>query len=328
MEGAVAMAYAYVDWEPSRYVALLPKIDPEASKYSRGSLAVIGGSARFTGAPVLSALAAARTGAGYVTLVVPSEMETVARMHLLSIPVIGAPSRNGTFLSGATRLLTDELRHLDAVAIGPGMCCTAQTSSLVEEVLSNLDMPVVVDADGLNAISGRALTADRAGRRPGVGNRVLTALVARNAAGHATILTPHDGELARIVKACAEAGLDLPVDLDGGSDRADNAMAVATATGSIVVAKGRETVIAGDGKVLRSAFGSAALAKAGTGDVLTGVIGAFAASGLAAFDAAALGVVVHSLAGEHARSALSLASVMAEDVVEAIPAALKQIARF
>ncbi len=319
------MGLKVLEWDDAKYASLLPKIDDEASKYSRGSVAVLGGSQRFTGAPILSALASARAGAGYTTLIAPCDMELVARMHLLSIPVVGAPSHDGTFLADSSDVAAKTLRHLDAVVLGPGMDVNMQTAGFCENVLRAYDAPIVADADGLNAIAGRHLGADPS-KWGGCENTVMDALMQRAERGAKTVLTPHDGELKRLVRAVEHVGFELPetvaAEYRDYSERACNAQFVAAATGAVVVAKGHETLIVADGVVLSSRHATSALAKSGTGDVLSGIIGALLAQGLDAFDAAALGVRIHGEAGVAAEAELGRASVVAEDVVESIPQAI------
>lgn len=311
-----------VRWTEQEHALLLPAIDPDASKYSRGSVLVAGGSARYTGAPVLAARAAARAGAGYTSLMVPSDMEQVARAHLLSIPVIAAPCIDGAFRPGAATLPGELLGHLDALVAGPGMGVTDATAGFITRLLDGYDVPVVLDADALNVVAGRNPIARGTGR-PGDAFR---SLLARGKRGATTILTPHDGELKRLLAACGVSDDAAGSEEDLDSARLRRAVAVAEATGAVVVAKGRRTLVVEAGRpVLVSAYASAVLAKAGTGDVLSGIIGSLCAQGLQGFEAAALGVFVHAKAGEEARARLGMHAPMAEDVIDGIAPALKAL---
>ena len=314
-------AVSTVRWTEQEHALLLPSIGPDASKYTRGSLLVAGGSARYTGAPILAARAAARTGAGYTSLMVPADMESIARAHVLSIPVIGAPSIEGMFRPGAAMIPGEQLGHLDALVAGPGMGVSDATAGFIARLLDGYDVPVVLDADALNVVAGRNPIARAAGR-PG---DALRALQSRAGRGAATVLTPHDGELKRLLVACGCAD-DGAEDEDISAARLRRAAAVAEATGAVVVAKGRQTLIVCEGRpALISAFGSPVLAKAGTGDVLAGIIGSLCAQGLSAYEASGLGVFIHAKAGEHARAMLGMHAPMAEDVIEGIAPAIKAL---
>ncbi len=285
---------------------LLPRVPADSNKYTRGSVLVIGGSSRYTGAPILAAMAAARSGAGYTSVMVPRCMELAARSHLLSVPVI-CPQGDGASLSAEPVLdAISQLGHIDCIVIGPGLGVSPQVARMCWMVLERCDVPIVADADALNCIAGMHVAAGDPS-----GSQVLDALRGR---GGKCVLTPHDGELARLAQAvgiCPE-----------GLDRSLLARQLAEALGCVVVAKGGVTRIVSPTGRRSYSDGTPALAKAGTGDVLAGMIGSFAAQGLALDDASALAVFAHGLAGKLAEDRLGTLSVMAEDVVDAIPHAL------
>lgn len=293
----------------ARYAGMLPQVDAEASKYSRGSVLVVGGSARYTGAPVMAAQASARTGAGYTSVLVPGAAAGVARAHLLSIPVIpyGGPEQDSLDEGALDGVLS--LRHLDALVLGPGMGASERTAALCREAFGRVDAPIVADADALNCISGLHCQEDR--RR---WNSVAYALKRREAP---TVLTPHDGELVRLAAA---TGVEVE-----GKDRAELAAAVSEALGCVVVAKGHVTQVAAGGEVHAVDNATPALAKAGTGDVLAGMVGALVAQGLEPADAAELAVYLHGSAGKLAEAELGTLSVMAEDVIERIASAIVEL---
>jgi NAD(P)H-hydrate epimerase len=271
---------------------LLPPLPRDAHKYTRGCLTVFAGSARFPGAAVLAAKAAARAGAGYVTLVIPEPVVTVAQAHLLSIPVVAASATDGAFATDAWEGARDHLTHLDAVVIGPGLTATSSTSAFVQTVVRDVAVPLLLDADALNILSlflwqGTVLKTSCAGM----------------------VLTPHAGELKRL---CEAAGVT-------------DARQLAEKLDAIVVAKGPETRIVSSTREHRSTAGTPALAKAGTGDVLSGIIGSFMAQNIAPFDAAVLGVELHGRAGQHAEAHLGQRAVCAEDLIDSLPAILKSL---
>jgi NAD(P)H-hydrate epimerase len=275
---------------------LLPPILDDAHKYSRGSLLILAGSRRFPGAAVLAAQAAARAGAGYVTLATPEPVVAIAQTHLLSIPVVAAPAEGGAFAAEAWENLRDQQTHLDAIALGPGLTLTPSTSAFVQAFIqdsAHTTMPsVLLDADALNIL---ALLWQQ-GLIP-------------EAACASWVLTPHAGELKRLCEATATP----------------DAQKLAEKLGAVIVAKGPGTRVFSPFQEYRSTSGTAALAKAGTGDVLCGIIGSLLAQGAAPFDAAVLGVELHGRAGQLAEARLCRRAVCAEDVIESIPAALKTL---
>ncbi len=324
----MTMMFFKVMWDDARYASIVPQIDADSNKYTRGSVAVVGGSARYTGAPIMAARAASRTGAGYTTLVVPAQMEQTARSHVLSIPVVAvgtgvdqhSPYAGYVEPDGVMDALAS-LRHLDAVVAGPGMGSSPAVTHTISRLLTEIEAPLVLDADALNAISGIFSRPDGAAQ---IG--LVEELAERSGRKLQTVLTPHEGELARLAGACRAAGAQDVPNIVGADTKEIDAVLVSGFTGAVVVAKGPTTLVVSQARTLESANGTPALAKAGTGDVLAGMIGSLVAQRLDAFEAAALGVHVHSLAGVCAEESLGTASVMAEDVIEAIPEALARAA--
>ncbi|MCL2883508.1 MAG: NAD(P)H-hydrate dehydratase [Coriobacteriia bacterium] len=343
--------------------ALLPPIAPNAHKYQRGSLLVMGGSKRYVGAAVLAAQAAARTGAGYVSLAVPDGVEARAQAHLLTVPVIGLPASaagdgqsaafgqsasaagsgqppsaansnqqlaasNGQqpsaaagFPPQALETLIAQLKHVDAMLYGPGVLEGQGNQQLLIDCLAAADLPLVLDAGALPLL-GQWLQAQRAqpepqaqGHEPQSPPPVPPAppasLALRPSPGSAwtVILTPHAGELAVLLRAsgCADAA------------------ALAKALQAIVVLKGPETVVYHQDGQERSRSGTVGLAKAGSGDVLAGIIASLLAQGATPGQAAMAGVELHGRAGCQAMAKKSLRAMIARDIIEAIPDVLKLV---
>lgn len=272
-----------MDEVPARHAA--------STKFSEGAVAVVGGSAGLTGAPSMASEAAARAGAGYVTALVPASRELVFELRLLEVMTRGLPDREGALSPQALEPALKALGRVDAVVLGPGIGRDEGTFELVRSLAGRVDVPLLLDADGLNAHAGRL--ADLAAR-PGP-----------------TLLTPHAGELARLLEtdsASVEA------------ERLEHVRRAARTADAVVVLKGDDTLVAEpDGTVAVSLGATPALATAGTGDVLSGVIGALLAKGLPAFPAACAGVHLHAAAGAHAASRLGAEGVIARDVIEALP---------
>jgi NAD(P)H-hydrate epimerase len=268
----------------------------QGHKRSSGVLLVVAGSRSMTGAPALIARAAGRVGAGLVIVATPRDALPVVAAHAIEAVFLPLDQTEaGTVASGALDAVLEAARGADAVAIGPGLSRDDETARLVRDVVARCATPFVLDADGLNAFEG---DAGGLGRRPA-----------------ATVLTPHDGEFARLMLRSAT---EMP-------DRVSAARALADASHAVALLKGTRTVIAQPGGPARvNPTGTPALATAGTGDVLTGMIGGLLARGLPGLEAATAGAFVHGLAGQRAGATLG-EGVLAADVVERIPEAIASV---
>ncbi len=278
----------------------LPPRPERAHKGDFGRLLIVAGSIDYPGAALLAGLGAMRAGAGVVRI---ATGESVAARLAGRIPEITwmpldeeAP---GLLSPGGWRRLTTESPDYDAVVIGPGLGRQPATLRRARNLVAALRPATVVDADALNALAG--------------GARWWQGL-------HASlVLTPHAGEFARLIGGEAPAS-------DDDEGRATAAASAAVRWGQVVVLKGAHTVVADpDGRVLQSGIASPALAGAGSGDVLSGVVGAFLASGAEPFDAAACGVAAHAAAGLLAEQRIGRAGVMAGDIANLLPQAMEQL---
>jgi ADP-dependent NAD(P)H-hydrate dehydratase / NAD(P)H-hydrate epimerase len=266
---------------------LVPR-EADANKWSSGLL-VIGGSGGMTGAPMFVSHAAMRVGAGIVWCGVPG-VEAAARAGGTEVVVRALPSTPGGALASVPEDLTASLERFRAVAVGPGLGTADATCGAVRDLVSRITVPLVLDADGLNAFAGEP-----------------AALCAR---GAPTIVTPHEGEYRRL--------LGEPV----GDDRVAAARRLAEQTGAIALLKGPGTVIAApDGTAVIEPVGDAALATAGSGDVLTGIIAGLLARGLEPFAAAAAGAFLHGRAADRAGHT----GLIASDLVAALPRAIADL---
>ena len=271
----------------------LPRRRAETHKGDYGRLMIFGGSVGYTGAPTLAARAAVRSGAGLVFLGVPEPIyaaEAVKNDEAMPFPL--PADGDGRISPDALRAAAERLRGCDVCAVGPGMGKGEGTAALVRFLLETWEKPLVIDADGLNMLA-RQTDLLRAHRGP-------------------VVLTPHDGEFAR-----------LGGRLDG--DRAQCAADFAAAYGCILVLKGHRTLIAfPDGTLLRCCRGNPGMAKGGTGDVLTGVVAALLCQ-LPAETAVPAAVYLHALAGDLCAAEKGEYAMTATDLIEALPAATKQI---
>lgn len=286
-----------VDW--------LKTLIPERPRYSHkgdyGHVLIVAGSRGKTGAAIMAAKACMRTGAGLVTLGAPETLMDVFQMRVTEEMTLPLPDRgDGTLSSKACAKILDFLSgKADVLCIGPGIGVSEDTERLMTEILRTLNKPLVVDADAINSISGHKLLREY--KAP-------------------LILTPHPGEMSRLI---SKAGLKTDI-ADIERDRIEAARSFSKETGVNLVLKGVPTVIANpDGRVIINPKGNPGMATAGTGDVLTGMIGALIGQGLNPFEAATLGVYLHGLAGDIVASSKGEHSLIASDVIEAIPEAFK-----
>ncbi|MFZ1155928.1 MAG: NAD(P)H-hydrate dehydratase [Solirubrobacteraceae bacterium] len=272
----------------------LPRRTARSTKFTSGHVVVVGGSRGLTGAPAMTALAAMRTGAGYVTACVPASLREILDTQLMEAMTRPLPDEQGALTVEGLSEAMESLARADALALGPGLGRDPRSMQLARELMRRSPIGTVLDADGLNAHAG-----------------CLSDLALRDAP---TVLTPHAGELARLLEI--DSGQVERRRLHYARDAAERAQAV-------VVLKGDDTLIVEPaGRVAISRGNSPALATAGTGDVLTGVITALLAQGLDVFTAAAAGVQLHAQAGrEAARIQGAPEGVIATDVIAALPGA-------
>ena len=283
---------------------MLPSVTA-VDKFSRGSVLVVGGSSRFPGAPIMAARAAARAGAGYVTLAVPETIVPIVQSHLIEIPVVGLPADSDGIISSEARNEVVRLaRENSTTLVGPGMRVTSGTVSAVSALLS-ADMPLVVDADGLNCIS--RLTSGALPEFPELLRRTAP-----------LVLTPHRRELGRLV-----GNDDTPP--DSLASQLEIARRIIWADGGselTIVTKGTATGCVGVEQAILPKPGPAVLATAGSGDVLAGMIASLLAQTAGKFDdyplLCALACEIHGYAGSIAAERYGSRGVMATDIIDAI----------
>jgi ADP-dependent NAD(P)H-hydrate dehydratase / NAD(P)H-hydrate epimerase len=276
-------------------LTLPPRRGPRSTKFSSGQVAIAGGSRGLTGAVRMASLAAIRAGAGYATAVVPAELEAIFEQGQPEVMSVGCPGGDGCLAPAAAKPLLRTFERAAAGVFGPGLGRDPASVSLAHEVLASIEAPLVVDADGLNAFAGR-----------------LDAIAARRVP---TILTPHAGELGRLLGRSSE---------EVGSRRLAAAREAAGAADAVVVLKGDDTIVTDGTRVAVNALSAPALATAGSGDVLAGMIAALAARGLEPFAAACAAVLAHARAGRDAAARVGAAeSVIASDVIDSIAAGLR-----
>jgi NAD(P)H-hydrate epimerase len=291
-EGPSEPALGLID---DRVTEGIPRRGRESTKFAAGSVLVCGGSAGLTGAPCMAAEAAMRTGAGYVTACIPASLNAIFEVRLLEVMTVPLPDSGGSLQAAAAEIVLERAARSDALVLGPGLGREEEAAQLARDLAERADIPLLLDADGLNAHAG-----------------ALASLSARQTG---TVLTPHAGELARLV------GTESA---QVAARRLYHARQAAEESQAIVVLKGDDTLVAApSGIVAVSRGATAALATAGTGDVLSGVIGALLAKRMDPFEAACAGVLLHARAGREAEARLGSEGVIARDVIEQLPTALR-----
>jgi ADP-dependent NAD(P)H-hydrate dehydratase / NAD(P)H-hydrate epimerase len=273
----------------------LPTRGRHSTKFSSGQVTIAGGSVGLTGAVRMSSRAAIRGGAGYATVAVPADLQPVFAAADPEVMSKAIPGGDGHFSHNSVEAIVAAFERAAAGVLGPGLGRDEGALTLAREVGLRIGCPLVIDADGLNAFAGRlGRLADR--RAP-------------------TVLTPHAGELGRLL------GHDSGV-ID--AHRLAAAREAADTSGAVVVLKGDDTIVTDGERVAINAVSAPALATAGTGDVLSGLTAAMIARGLEPFAAASAAVLAHARAGREAARRIGAAeSVIATDVIDAIPAGLR-----
>jgi NAD(P)H-hydrate epimerase len=279
-----------------RVLRRIPRRGRESTKFAAGSVVVCGGSTGLTGAPSMASEAAARAGAGYVTACVPATLNLIFETRLLEVMTVPLPDKDGSLEPYGLDTVLERAGRSNSLVLGPGIGREPGAFELARSVARKAELPLLLDADGLNAHAG-----------------AIGSLAQRPAP---TVLTPHAGELARLLESDSQA-------ID--ARRLHSARRAASEAHAIIVLKGDDTLVAEpDGRVAVSPGAAAALATAGTGDVLSGVIGAYLAKSMDPFEAACAGVLVHARAGRLAAATIGDEGVIASDVIELLPRALTE----
>lgn len=266
---------------------------PDSHKGDYGHILVLAGSVGLTGAAYLTAQAALLSGSGLVTLGIPKSLNAILARRLTEVMTKVLPETKAQSLSlKAFSQIKKFSEKADVIAIGPGLSQNRETQTLIRKVVSSINKPMVIDADGLNALVGH-----------------LDILPA-------TVLTPHPGEMARLI--ARTKGFIR-------KDRKKVAKDFAAKYNVTLVLKGHRTVVAGpSGKIYVNKTGNPGMASGGMGDVLTGIIASLIGQGFSAFDAAKIGVYVHGSAGDIAAKEKGQPSLIATDLLNKLPDVLRK----
>jgi NAD(P)H-hydrate epimerase len=278
---------------------LLPKRPKDAYKNVFGHVLVLAGSAGMTGAAALASEGAIRIGAGLVTLGIPKSLNQVMAVKLTEVmtkPL--AETEEQTLSLKALETINNllQLRNINAAVIGPGLSTHPETVELVRSFVAGSKIPLVIDADAINALVGKLE-------------------IFRTARGR-IVITPHAGELGRLIAQHATLIK---------KEREKYPVEFSRETGAICVLKGYRTIITDGEKVFVNNTGNPGMATAGSGDVLSGILGGLIAQGLEIMDAAKAAVFIHGLAGDLAIKETTEMGLVASDILKAIPLALKSI---
>ena len=294
--------------EKDQAALLVPARPADSHKGDYGHVLVIAGSRGRTGAALMTAKACLRSGAGLVTIGVPGTLAGVFQSKVTEEMVLPLPDRGDGSLSfeAAGEILRFVSGKADVLAIGPGIGISADNTRIMRELITNSAAPMVIDADGINSIKGDAGILRKA-KSP-------------------VILTPHVGEMARLLKADGEDESAGRTAIE--KERIALSLFFSTKNGVYLSLKGAPTLIAEPGgRLFINTTGNPGMATAGSGDVLTGIISAFLGQQLNPLDACVLGVYLHGLAGDMAASAKGMHSMIATDIIEQLPGAFAALKR-
>lgn len=282
----------------------LPKMkarDPNSHKGDYGHVLVIAGSTGMTGAAYLCSKAALRSGSGLVTLGIPESLNPIMEVKLTCVMTCPLPeTETGSLSESAKNQILELSKGSDVVIIGPGMSQHNSTKTLIAILLREICLPIVLDADGLNAITEK--------------------LSLLNETKKDVVITPHPGELARLMnlRSAAEVQNDR-INIANSfinSIRYDN-----KEKDVVLVLKGNKTIVINKNNLYTNSTGNPGMATGGTGDVLSGIIGSLIGQGFSAYDAAQLGVYIHGVAGDIAAKQKGETSMIATDLIDFLPEA-------
>ncbi len=278
----------------------LPERPASANKGTFGRLLVVGGSRQYVGAPRLAALGALRSGAGLVTVACPAGVQPMIADGLTEATFLPLSGDGGAVVAEAAAEVASALERYDAILIGPGLGQGASQEAFVRQLLTSLDRdgpPVLIDADGLNNLSKLPHWWERVAAR--------------------CVLTPHPGEQSRLTRRSIE---------EIQANRLASAQEASAKFRQVIVLKGAYSMIAApDGRAGVNPYANAALASAGTGDVLAGAIAGLLAQGLAPFEAACCGAYLHAAAAQGLKPEFGEAGMLASDLLPELPRTLREL---
>jgi NAD(P)H-hydrate epimerase len=278
--------------------SLFPAIDPDSHKGTFGHVLVVAGSVGKSGAAEMTARACLRAGAGLVTLAVPRSIHAALSGGLMEVMVHPLPDTEaGTLSLQAEKELFELSEGKSLVALGPGLSAQQETSECIRRYISGISLPLILDADGIHALAGNPDLLS--------GKRGLA------------LLTPHPGEMGRLLSKSAG---------EIQRRRIETVQEFCTRWGCPVLLKGAHTLVGGaGGEVCINTTGNPGMATAGSGDVLTGVVAGFAGRGMDLLSSAKAAVFIHGMAGDLAAEEIGEVGMIAGDILERIPKAIRRV---
>jgi NAD(P)H-hydrate epimerase len=281
-----------------KYLKKIPKRPEESNKGDYGKVFIIAGSVGMTGAAYLCSQGALKAGSGLVTCGIPKSLNQIMEIKLTEAMTLPLPeTKNHSLSLKAKDEILNFSKKCDSVAIGPGLGQNKETQKLVKELITKIKSPIVLDADGINALNGN-----------------MQILKTRK---QKTVITPHPGEMSHLIKK------DIKYIQ---SNRKNIAKKIAKETAAVVCLKGHKTVVASpNGKIYINTTGNSGMASGGVGDVLTGIITSFIGQGMDCFSASVVSVYIHGLAGDIATTKKGQFSMIASDIIEYLPNAFRSI---
>ena len=292
-ESILAMAKGFQFVEDD-YWPILSRRDIRGHKGSYGRLGVVAGSKGMSGSNYLASMAGLRTGSGLVYSIVPNCLLDIMSIKLIEAIVVALEDEEGYFSEASINSLADRLKLYDSLVLGPGLGYKQGIFKFVDYIVENYEKTLLIDADGLNIL--------------GYGLDIL------DKRKNKTIITPHPGEFSRLM------GKNIK---DIEKNRVRYSIEFARKYKVIVVLKGYRTVVTDGERVYINRTGNPGMATAGSGDLLSGIIGSLLSQGIEAYKAASYGVYIHGLAGDIARDELGEYGMIARDILERIPRAIE-----
>lgn len=281
-----------------KHIDKIPKRRKDSHKGDYGHVFVIAGSCGMTGAAYLVSQAAMRSGSGLVTCGIPASLNPILEVkttEAMTLPL--KETKEATLGIAAEKEIVEFSKKVDCLAVGPGLSGNVETKELVKIVLQKIDKPIVLDADGLNAVADYVSVIKK---RKGP-----------------TVLTPHPGEMARLIKKDVSSVQ---------STREGVAKELAKSLDAVVVLKGHKSIVARpSGECYINETGNSGMSSGGVGDVLTGIIASFIGQGIDVYSAAILGVYIHGKAGDMAANEKGQFGMIASDILYYLPYAIKEV---
>ena len=286
------------DLEEVRKLPCVPTRDRDSHKGDFGSVLAVGCSPGMTGAGCMVARGAQRAGAGLVTLALPEDLNHAAETKLTSAMTLPLPETDDGMLGHeACQQLLDISPNFDLAAVGPGLGRDRETEEMVQRLMAEMELPAVLDADGLNAVAGHLECIERRDK--------------------ATVLTPHPGEMMRL------CGADSVEEVQRNAR--ETAVRLADRCGATIALKGHGTIVTDGSRYYTNHTGNPGMACGGSGDVLTGLTAGLICQGLSPFGATALGVFLHGLAGDLAAREMTELAMTPEDIMTFVPRAVSRL---